>query len=73
VSHVRYELGVYIPEDGILHSHRRKNIKSYIISFVLLFCSKAILNERFRAKFHAQIMNFSVKILMNSISQCQST
>jgi hypothetical protein len=29
VSPVRYELG-YIPEDGILHSHRRENLKSYI-------------------------------------------
>jgi hypothetical protein len=27
---VRYELGFYIPEDGILHSHRRENLKSYI-------------------------------------------
>jgi hypothetical protein len=26
---VRYELGFYIPEDGILHSHRRENIKFY--------------------------------------------
>jgi hypothetical protein len=25
VSHVRYELGFNIPEDGILHSHRREN------------------------------------------------
>jgi hypothetical protein len=24
MSPVRYELGFYIPEDGILHSHRRK-------------------------------------------------
>jgi hypothetical protein len=31
VSPVRYELGSYIPEDGILHSHRRGNLKSYII------------------------------------------
>jgi hypothetical protein len=30
VSPVRYELGSYIPEDGILHSHRRENLKSYI-------------------------------------------
>jgi hypothetical protein len=30
VSPVRYELGVYIPVDGILHSHRRENLKSYI-------------------------------------------
>jgi hypothetical protein len=30
VSPVRYELDFYIPEDGILHSHRLKNFKSYI-------------------------------------------
>jgi hypothetical protein len=30
VSFVRYELGFYIPEDDILHSHRRKDLKSYI-------------------------------------------
>jgi hypothetical protein len=24
-----YKLGFYIPEDGILHSHRRGNLKSY--------------------------------------------
>jgi hypothetical protein len=27
---VCYELGFYIPEDGILHSHRHENLKSYI-------------------------------------------
>jgi hypothetical protein len=27
---VRYELGFSIPEDGILHGHRRKHFKSYI-------------------------------------------
>jgi hypothetical protein len=26
---VRYKLGFYIPEDGILHSHRRGNLKLY--------------------------------------------
>jgi hypothetical protein len=30
VSPVRYELGSYIPEDDILDSHRRENLKSYI-------------------------------------------
>jgi hypothetical protein len=30
VSPVRYDLGFYIPEDDILHSHRRENLKSYI-------------------------------------------
>jgi hypothetical protein len=27
---VRYELDFYIPEDDILHSHCRENLKSYI-------------------------------------------
>jgi hypothetical protein len=30
VSPVKFELCFYIPEDGILHSHRRENLKSYI-------------------------------------------
>jgi hypothetical protein len=29
VSPVKYEVGFYIPEDGILHSHRREYLKSY--------------------------------------------
>jgi hypothetical protein len=29
VSPVKYELGFYIPEDGILHSHRREHLRSY--------------------------------------------
>jgi hypothetical protein len=32
VSPVKYELGFYIPEDGILHSHRRENLNSHILS-----------------------------------------
>jgi hypothetical protein len=31
VSPVRQELGLYIPEDDILHSHRLENVKSYIV------------------------------------------
>jgi hypothetical protein len=30
VSPVKYELDSYILEEGILHSHRRENLKSYI-------------------------------------------
>jgi hypothetical protein len=30
VSPVKYELSFHIPEDAILHSHCRGNIKSYI-------------------------------------------
>jgi hypothetical protein len=29
VSPEKYELGFYIPQDDILHSHRRENLKSY--------------------------------------------
>jgi hypothetical protein len=31
VSAVKYELEFYTPEDEILHSHRRGNLKIYII------------------------------------------
>jgi hypothetical protein len=30
VSPLKYELEFYIPEDGVLHSHCRENLKSYI-------------------------------------------
>jgi hypothetical protein len=36
VSPVKYELCFYIPEDEILHSHRRENPQFYIF-FILLF------------------------------------
>jgi hypothetical protein len=32
VSPVKYELGFYIPEDDILHSHRRENFKSHNVT-----------------------------------------
>jgi hypothetical protein len=35
VSPVKYELGFYIPEDGILHSHCRENLKSYKLQMYL--------------------------------------
>jgi hypothetical protein len=34
VSPVKYELGLYMPEDDILHSHRRENLKCQIPLFV---------------------------------------
>jgi hypothetical protein len=33
-SPVKYELDFHIPEDGILHSHRRENLKSYKTNIV---------------------------------------
>jgi hypothetical protein len=46
VSPVRYELGFYIPEDGILHSHRRENLKSYIGKATILYGSTAFILGR---------------------------
>jgi hypothetical protein len=44
VSPVKYELGVYIPEDDILHSHcREMNPES-----VLTGCSKSLLHRGFQ-------------------------
>jgi hypothetical protein len=43
VSPVRYELGFYIPEDGILHSHHHGNLISYILKRML---SRKFLNSR---------------------------
>jgi hypothetical protein len=30
----QYEVGVYIAEDGILHSHCRENLRSYTVIFL---------------------------------------
>jgi hypothetical protein len=32
MSPVEYELSFYIPEDGILHNHRRENFKFWLRS-----------------------------------------
>jgi hypothetical protein len=37
---VKYELDFYIPEDGILHSHRRENLKPYAQLFSSLSTSE---------------------------------
>jgi hypothetical protein len=38
MSHMRYELGFYIPQDDILHSHHRENHKSYRRKKVATLC-----------------------------------
>jgi hypothetical protein len=53
VSPVKYELGFYIPEDGILHSHCRENLKSYTFLAVVLYGSKTwslTLREEYRGR-----------------------
>jgi hypothetical protein len=42
MSHVKYELGFYIPKDDILHTDRRDNLRSYVTPIsVAVFCSYA--------------------------------
>jgi hypothetical protein len=36
MSHLRYEQDFYIPEDEILHSHRRENSKSYMLYYFIV-------------------------------------
>jgi hypothetical protein len=38
MSPVKYEIGFYIPESDILHSHRREKLKSYI-GLSTVFCA----------------------------------
>jgi hypothetical protein len=38
VSPVKYELGFYIPEDGILHSHHCENLQPYLKIISLVYC-----------------------------------
>jgi hypothetical protein len=38
VSPVKYELGFYIPEDGILHSRRREEFESYRKTLAVTGC-----------------------------------
>jgi hypothetical protein len=40
MSSVRYELGFYISEHGIVHSHRREILKSYM--YLILFVALII-------------------------------
>jgi hypothetical protein len=39
---MRYEVGFYIPEDGILHSQRRENVESYAIALPNYFVPEVI-------------------------------
>jgi hypothetical protein len=38
---MKYELGVYIPEDSILHSDRNGNLKSYLIVLISTLLSRS--------------------------------
>jgi hypothetical protein len=60
VSTVRYERGFYIPEDDILHSHRRRNLESYIrfycfqLNLNTLSLSRIFATAYFKEKFKSR-------------------
>jgi hypothetical protein len=43
VSPVKYELGFYMPEDDILHSHRREKLKSYRNIYIYIYITLSLL------------------------------
>jgi hypothetical protein len=53
ISPVRYELGFYIPEDDILHSHRCENLSSYI--YFLGWGFRAVRRQTTRSSVHDEL------------------
>jgi hypothetical protein len=50
---VKYELGFYIPEDDILHSHDRENLKSYVaLTGWTLLRRRNVSHVRYELGFH---------------------
>jgi hypothetical protein len=39
---VRYEVGFYIQEETILHSHRRENLKSFFLLFSFAYLQSTL-------------------------------
>jgi hypothetical protein len=53
MSPVKYELGFYIPEDGVLHSNRRKKLKTYIaLTGLNLYRIRNVSPVRYRLGFY---------------------
>jgi hypothetical protein len=50
VSPVKYELGFYIPEDGIILSHRRENLKYYIFGQCCFALPERIQKSEYRLR-----------------------
>jgi hypothetical protein len=61
VSPAIYEPGLYIPEDGILHRHRRENLKSYIaLSSLAVYQRRNVFPVRYELGFIFQKTTFFI-------------
>jgi hypothetical protein len=58
---------VYIPEDSILHSHRRENLKSYIIVIIIIIIVNVFSMFTVICLLHSQIPN---RYLRNLVLYC---
>jgi hypothetical protein len=64
---VKYELGLYIPEHGILHSHRRENLKPYnMVSRVMAVQTPLEASSVFTAKTDPNQWQFTFSHLSSS-------
>jgi hypothetical protein len=66
VSPVKYELGFYIPEDGILHSHQSGNLKSLTVSTGV---AAAVVPDTFRGQCKKQ----NDPVLSRLVPSCSET
>jgi hypothetical protein len=58
---VKYKLGFYIPEDYILHSHRRENLKSYKNTLRLPGMNEATLHTNHQPRMKTQVLMLQTK------------
>jgi hypothetical protein len=62
VSPVKYKLGLYSPEDDILHSHRRENHRPYTLrsSLVMHYAT----SREVAVSFPDQVIGFSIDVIL---------
>jgi hypothetical protein len=79
VSPLKYELGFYIPEYDILHSHRRENLKSYfsdiLVPIVVFISINPWCKQNFRvqtSKLFATSAATAQEILLCALQSCSS-
>jgi hypothetical protein len=66
MSPVRYELGFYIPEDAILHSHRRENLRTYMFQETCIFHNYLCADSVLRGALHvARDVHYIIQLCRN--------
>jgi hypothetical protein len=71
VSPVKYELGFYIPEEDILHSHRRENLKSHIFTLHCSCAHSAVLTAHYNGLGHSTTARQQGAIIVSTAAKQQ--